>query len=258
MTEKEYRADKRLSQSDLIQMKKSPKKWKLGIKDEPTRQMIFGSYFHDLVLEQDLSHYNLLTDELINEWFNEYKADKKNKSTIDNYSRTSHYKDKLKELEGIVIDQSDIDLANKMLSNIDKSIFENGIKEQPIFFEFDLIDFKGKPDFYNDDVLIDLKTISSLDKINTSIQNYLMQAGLYWYGLSQQDNKFRKVEYYFVETSFPYDTAKIEIPQKALEIGLAQAREILNEIYLPIQQGTYTNDKVYEVPNWLEYKYLRD
>lgn len=244
MNEVEYRDHSAISQSDLIKIDISPLKFDLGLlHTKQTKEMFIGSYFHDWILLKDVTAYkNKVTSMVF--------ADKRKKE----------YKDYIKKHPELILFGEDLKLIKSMDDALNKNNllekFENGIKEKPIFFEFHNLKMKGKPDYYNNDVLRDLKTIDDISKVDKSMENYLMQAGLYWYGLLQNDDRNRKVEYIFVEKKEPFETALIEIPQDALEVGLNQAKKII-EKWQDYKLGIYSNNRVYEVPNYLKYRWLK-
>jgi hypothetical protein len=242
-----YRERPEISQSDLKQIDKSPLKWSLGLLDTWNRDFLIGNYFHDIVLEQE-SDYQIFDPQKEQELKDKYKNWKVTKEYKEFYKAQNYNEYKL-------LFSKDVETVNNMVLNTDLSYFKDGTKEKELYFEFSGINMKGKPDYYNDTQLIDLKSIHDISEVEKAMRGYLMQAGLYHYALQQQDFKNREVIYYFVEKQEPYESVILTIPPEALEIGLKQAKHIIETKYKPFINKDTTNKKTYKVPNYLLYKF---
>jgi exodeoxyribonuclease VIII len=100
-------------------------------------------------------------------------------------------------------------------AKVEQSIFWNGgIFETPL---------RARPDVFNDQIVMEIKTTSSISNFSKSIYNfgYHRQAAMQVDGLQTVDGKQRKFAFFVVEDKAPYLTACFELD----EMSLSQGRE---------------------------------
>lgn len=80
---------------------------------------------------------------------------------------------------------------------------------------------RARPDFYNDSIIIDLKTTDSIAGFAKSVYNYgyHRQAAMQIDGLETIDGKRRHFAFFVVEKKAPYLTACFTLDEQALEQG---------------------------------------
>jgi hypothetical protein len=158
---------KYLSNSDISSLLKNPKTF--GFKSESNKNFLFGSYFHQLILEPE-------------------KAE--NVPYVDVKSRNSKaYKDYLQEngLDLALLEDEKLQaehLVDTIKGNIDffDMIYhiENEF-EVPAVGEIAGAMWKGKADIVGKDYLYDLKTTSDIDRFIWSVRDYNYDSQAYIY-----------------------------------------------------------------------------
>jgi hypothetical protein len=156
-----------LSNSDIGDLLNNPMYFKKNT--ETTKAMIEGSYFHTAVLEPEkLGNFNI----------------------VDASSRnTNIYKDAVKESgSNILILRSEVDelnnLVNTMKGNLHfyDNIYKDGNQfEVPNVKEIYGAIWKGKADIVTDEMIIDIKTTSSISDFRYSAKKYNYDSQAYLY-----------------------------------------------------------------------------
>lgn len=80
---------------------------------------------------------------------------------------------------------------------------------------------RSRPDFFNDNVIIDLKTTDSIASFSKSVYNfgYHRQAAMQIDGLKKLDGNERHFAFFVVEKKAPYLTACFTLDENSIEIG---------------------------------------
>lgn len=156
-----------LSNSDIGDLLNNPKNFKKNT--ETTKAMIEGSYFHTAILEPEkLPNFNI----------------------VDASSRnTNIYKDAIKESgANILILRSEVEelnnLVNTMKGNLHfyDNIYKAGNQfEVPNVKEIYGAMWKGKADIVTDEIIIDIKTTSSISDFRYSAKKYNYDSQAYLY-----------------------------------------------------------------------------
>ena len=156
-----------LSNSDIGTLLKNPKQFK--VREAPTLPMLHGSYLHTAMLEPE---------KLIN--FEVVEASTRS---------TNIYKDALaksgKDMLLLKHEKEELDmLVSTMKGNFYfyENIYNpNNIYEEPAVGELFGLPFKGKADIVCEDMLIDIKTTSDIDKFRYSAREYNYDSQAYIY-----------------------------------------------------------------------------
>lgn len=156
-----------LSNSDIGDLLSNPKNFKK--KTDSTKAMIEGSYFHTAILEPEkLSNFNIVN------------ASSRN---------TNIYKDAVKESgESILLLRGEVDdldnLVKTMKGNLHfyDNIYRAGNQfEVPNVKEIYGATWKGKADIVTEDMIIDIKTTSSISDFRYSAKKYNYDSQAYLY-----------------------------------------------------------------------------
>lgn len=95
--------------------------------------------------------------------------------------------------------------------------------EQSIYFEAGILNtlLKSRPDIFNDDLIIDIKTTDSIKQFSRSIYQYgyHRQAAMQIDALKSIDNKDRHFAFFVVEKKAPYLTACFALDLASIEQG---------------------------------------
>lgn len=156
-----------LSNSDIGDLLTNPKNFKQ--RGDVTKAMIEGSYFHTAILEPE---------KLVN--FNIVDASSRN---------TNIYKDAIKESgESILILRAEVEDLNKTVNimkgnlNFYDNIYKDGNRfEVPNVKEIYGAMWKGKADIVTDEMIIDIKTTSSISDFRYSAKKYNYDSQAYLY-----------------------------------------------------------------------------
>jgi hypothetical protein len=158
---------KYLSNSSIGVLLSNPKLF--GVKQPPTVPMLRGSYFHTAILEP-------------------HKLD--SFEVVEASTRSTNiYKDALSHSSSpILLLKNEVDDLEEMIKTIQSNFYfyeniyrEGNIFEEPAIGEIFGIPFKGKADIVSEDILIDIKTTSSVRDFRYSAKkfNYDSQAYIY-------------------------------------------------------------------------------
>jgi len=156
-----------LSNSDIDALLNRPKDFKK--KNEKTKPMLEGSYFHTSLLEPE---------KLIN--FEIVEASSRN---------TNLYKDAISNSkEDILLLRSEKEELDSLVSTIKSNLFfydniyaDGNIYEEPAVMEMFGVNWKGKCDIITNDFLIDIKTTSKIDDFKWSAKKYNYDSQCYIY-----------------------------------------------------------------------------
>jgi hypothetical protein len=153
-----------LSNSAVGVLLSNPKMF--GVKQEPTVQMLQGSYFHTALLEPE----KLGSFEIV-------EASTRN---------TNIYKDASKG--SLLLLKNEVDNLEDMIRAIKSNFFfydniyrEGNLYEEPAIMELFGHMFKGKADIVSEDILIDIKTTSDIDDFRWSAKKYNYDSQAYIY-----------------------------------------------------------------------------
>lgn len=153
-----------LSNSAVGVLLSNPKMF--GVKQEPTVQMLQGSYFHTALLEP-------------------YKLD--NFKIVEASTRnTNIYKDASNGK--LLLLKNEVDNLEEMVKVIKSNFFfydsiyrEGNLYEEPAIMELFGHKFKGKADIVTDEIVIDIKTTSSIRDFRWSAKKYNYDSQAYLY-----------------------------------------------------------------------------
>lgn len=153
-----------LSNSAVGVLLSNPKMF--GVKQEPTVQMLQGSYFHTALLEPDkLDNFKIV------------EASTRN---------TNIYKDASNGK--LLLLKNEVDNLEEMVKVIKSNFFfydsiyrEGNLYEEPAIMELFGHKFKGKADIVTDEIVIDIKTTSSIRDFRWSAKKYNYDSQAYLY-----------------------------------------------------------------------------
>lgn len=216
-----------LSNSDISSLLKNPKTF--GFKSESNKNFLFGSYFHQLILEPE-------------------KAE--GVPYIDVKSRNSKaYKEYLqdKEIDIALLEDEKTqaeELVDSIKGNIDffDMIYEEGNQfEVPEIGEICGTMWKGKADIVGKDYLYDLKTTSDIDRFIWSVRDYNYDSQAYIY-----QELFRKPLAFLVIDKQTKMMGMYTMSEKSLERGrekVERAVEVYNRFFS--EEATESIDQFY-------------
>lgn len=216
-----------LSNSDISSLLKNPKTF--GFKSESNKNFLFGSYFHQLILEPE-------------------KAE--NVSYVDVKSRNSKaYKDYLQEngLDLALLEDEKLQaesLVDTIKGNIDffDMIYQEGNQfEVPAIGEIAGAMWKGKADIVGKDYLYDLKTTSDIDRFIWSVRDYNYDSQAYIY-----QQLFGKPLAFLVIDKQTKMMGMYTVGEKSLERGrekVERAVEVYNNFFS--EEATQSIDQFY-------------
>jgi len=156
-----------LSNSDIDALLNRPNDFKK--KNEKTKAMLEGSYFHTSLLEPE----KLINFEIVD-------ASSRN---------TNLYKDAISNSkEDILLLKSEKEELDSLVSTIKSNLFfydniyaDGNIYEEPAVMEMFGVNWKGKCDIITNDFLIDIKTTSKIDDFKWSAKKYNYDSQCYIY-----------------------------------------------------------------------------
>lgn len=153
-----------LSNSAVGVLLSNPKMF--GVKQEPTVQMLQGSYFHTALLEP--------------EKLDSFKIVEASTRNTNIYKDASNGK--------LLLLKNEVDNLEEMIRAIKSNFFfydniyrEGNLYEEPAIMELFGHKFKGKADIVTDDMVIDIKTTSSIKDFRWSAKKYNYDSQAYLY-----------------------------------------------------------------------------
>ncbi len=137
--------------------------------------------------------------------------------------------------------------------------FKNGKVEHSVYWDGGIYNarLRCRPDFFNDKIIIDLKTTDSISAFQRSIHSYgyHRQAAMQIDGLASVDGIIRKFAFFVVEKKAPYLTACFVLDEDAIKIG---RREYLDAASIYVECSQYDSWPGYEeklttisLPKWV-------
>lgn len=214
----EYHCEEGISSSGISLILDCPKRYwheyRSGRPKEPSLKFDIGRALHMLVLEQDKFLQNF--------YFMEEDLDlrtKAGKESYAEYERIAHGRTLIRAKDAEDIRGMGNSLVNHELS----SKFKEGKVEQSIYWDGGIYGtrLRTRPDFYNDDIIIDLKTTESIKSFEKSIfqYGYHRQAAMQIDGLEACDGKRRMFGLFVVEKKAPYLTACFTLDEAVIQKG---------------------------------------
>lgn len=259
--EQEYRSNPALNYSSAKALLKSPKHFQAALnrKFEPSREMLIGTYVHEIVLENKAPNYIVRP------------------ADID--LRTKEGKDWKAKNAGREVLSPDEDAA---VRNAAKAVRENADaqyllklcpnREQGIVQDFAGVKIKGRLDAHGKDeagkaAVLDFKTTSNADPEEWGRKAFGLRYPLQsaWYqallslelGLEEPPNYLWLV----VETQEPYDVVIYQPPEEALEIGRAQMKHIVETYKVCKESGKWPGYQkgiiALDVPSWERRRWIK-
>ncbi len=217
-----YHADDGISSTGISLILDCPRRYwyeKFVKKEEQTKdndKYVVGQAVHTAVLEPDQFYHRFyLMKENVNLTTKVGKAIYE-EAMLAAEGRTILRFDKareVKEMEGAIKIHSLWEKINLSEGNVEHSIYwDAGIYNTRL---------RARPDFYNDNIIIDLKTTDSIASFAKSVYNYgyHRQAAMQMDGLEKIDGKKRHFAFFVVEKKAPYLTACFTLDDEAIEQG---------------------------------------
>jgi PDDEXK-like uncharacterized protein DUF3799 len=187
--------------------------------------------------------------------------------------RTKVGKETLQRIEGdangrTILRGSDCEMIMQMEAAIKEHDIWKEIKlsdghvENSIYWDAGIYNtrLRARPDFFNDTVIVDLKTTDSIAGFDRSVYNYgyHRQAAMQMDGLEAIDGKKRHFAFFLVEKKAPYLTECITLPEEWIELGRKQYLEGAITYSECLQSNSWPgyNRKVrlLSMPKWLTSK----
>lgn len=114
-------------------------------------------------------------------------------------------------------------IAGSALSHSMWSKIGEGYKEHSFFWNGGIYDtpLRSRPDFYNDKIIIDVKTTESISQFSRSVYSYgyHRQAAMQVDALSKFDGKNRLFSFFVVEKKAPYLAAWLSMDEDSIKKG---------------------------------------
>lgn len=204
-----------LSNSSIGVLLSNPKLF--GVKQAPTVPMLRGSYFHAAILEpHKLGEFEFV------------EASTRN---------TNIYKDAIANSDkDILLLKNEVDDLEEMINTIKSNFFfyeniykEGNIYEEPAIGELFGLPFKGKADIVTDEILIDIKTTSSIKDFRYSARKYNYDSQAYIY-----QHLFDKPLVFYVIDSATKELGVFEPSEEFLLSGrdkVLRAIEVYNKFF---------------------------
>lgn len=220
----DYHAMPGLSSTGVSLMLDCPKRyWHAYINPDrqklDTKALRMGQAVHQMALEPDLFVKNfLILPEEIDLRTKVGKAAYEEALQIAN-GRTVLKKSEADEIVSIV----KVIKGHSLWSKIGHGLVENTLLwDLPPFG----IRLKSRPDFYNDKVIVDLKTTNSIKTFQRSMWNmgYYRQAAMQIDGLRALTGETRHFAFFVVEKTAPYLTACFTLDEDSLEQGRREVK----------------------------------
>lgn len=218
----QYHADVGISNSGITEILKCPKlywyKYLSTNKEvEDNNKYLKGRALHCRVLEPSLFRETYapmlekvnLTTIAGKKIYNDFEEDNKGKVIL-------RYDD-WKEIEGMY----DSIIEHSFWSKLSPGKYEHSVYWTGGTFNSKL---RARPDFFNDEVIVDLKSTRSIEQFKKCYMSYgyHTQAAMQIDGLKSLDGKERQFKFFVVEDKAPHLTCSFTLPQNALDLGRKQ------------------------------------
>ena len=218
----DYHSDEGISSSGISLILDCPKRYhyeyyvkeKESLKDND--KFIVGQAVHTMILEPDQFDKRFyLMKENVNLTTKVGKAIYE-EAMLASEGRTILRFDKAREV-------SEMGLSIKNHSIWNKIKLSEGSVENSVYWDAGIYNtrLRARPDFYNENIIIDLKTTDSIAGFSKSVYNYgyHRQAAMQMDGLEAIDGKKRYFAFFVVEKKAPYLTACFTLDNEAIEQG---------------------------------------
>ncbi len=216
-----YHADDGISSTGISLILDCPKRywWEyiaLREKEKKGKAFDIGQAIHTAVLEPEKFQERF--------YLCEETYDLRTKAGKETYQRIEH------EANGrIVLRGTDCEMIMQMEAAVrnhslwEKVKISEGNIEHSVYWDAGIYNtrLRARPDFYNDTIIIDLKTTDSIAGFAKSVYNYgyHRQAAMQIDGLEACDGKKRHFAFFVVEKKAPYLTACFTLDEQAIEQG---------------------------------------
>ena len=222
-----YHADDGISSSGISLILDCPKRywWEyiaVREKEKKGRAFDLGSALHTSVLEpkEFNSRFYLLRDSF----------DMRTKAGKEAFAKIEEETQGLTIIKGAdceILLGMDMAVSNHPIW--EKIKIESGNVEHSVYWDAGIYStrLRARPDFYNDSIIIDLKTTDSIASFSKSVYNYgyHRQAAMQIDGLEACDGNKRHFAFFVVEKKAPYLTACFTLDEQAIEQGRAEYLE---------------------------------
>lgn len=222
--------------------------WHKENKQKETDAMIFGTLIHCLILEKE-------------------KFDDRYIIIPDLDKRTKAYKDIIEQhKDKIVVKQEDFELAKMMCDNVLNKKCFNLLTSDLVEYETELywrddltgLDCKGIADIFippnskfKNGMVVDIKTISSMNKFSLYNYSYLTQAAFYCKGLKiiRDLKDYPAFCFIVIEKEAPYDCKFYILQKKDIELGIKINTNRLKKLKLALEKNIFCgyDDKFEEI-----------
>lgn len=250
-----YHSEDGISSSGISLILDCPKRYNhehMGKKQERDGNAFkLGSAFHMMMLEPEKFNktFYAMTSEV----------DLRTKAGKEDFFKTEH------EAKGrTVLRKKEYDEVYSMaLEASSHSIWESieldkGSAEYSIYWDAGIYNtrLRSRPDFFNDSIIIDLKTTDSIASFSKSVYNYgyHRQAAMQIDGLQQIDGKKRFFAFFVIEKKAPYLTACFTLEEEAIAFGRKEYLEgaaIYSEcLKFDNWPGYQEQFQLIKLPNW--------
>lgn len=261
MTNEDYHAHPAISRSGVLELLKSPYHYYMRYlspdkeKKEPTKAMDMGNAFHTMILEPEKFNNDfivkpapVLLKDVGREVYDIYK------NALDN----------IEKMGKTVLSVDDMSLLEKMQKSINahpdaSRLITGGIHESSLFWvdEHTGIECKARPDIWHEEIVTDLKTITSADRntFQRSIVDggYHIQAAMIREAIRQNTGKdVTSFTYIVCEKTFPYATAVYILDEATLEQGHCAFKNCLLELKRCIENNAWPayETQTISLPTW--------
>lgn len=249
----DYHRDIGISASGITLMRDTPAKFynrylSLQQPQEPTKPMILGQALHTMVLEPKEfdNRFALMPDDI---------KIKRGKAYDKFFEANSHkYILTMKEYENIV------PMAHAVYEHpLYERIMRDARIEHSIYWIDNGIQYKARPDLFNNEFVFDLKTTVSADRddFQKSIiaYGYHRQAAMCLDGLTKLTGKeYKHFIFFCIESEEPYLTAAYVIDDVALQIGRYEYQQTGLKYHQCLTSGVwpgYSEDlQLISLPEW--------
>ena len=254
MTNNEYRALNRISNSDLTKIDQNIKIWRQSLKQQSdsTAEQIFGTAFHCYLLE----YQNFFKEYVISEKFDLRTKGGKEKS--EQFAAENQGKTVISNNDyGIIIAMSEACYAEPEIKEILESPF---LAEEIMLFDYLNVECKAKLDLrIPKELILDVKTTrdGNLSEMAAkSIANYKYYRQLAFYKLAAElaTGEKHAAKFLFCSKEKPYTPLLCELSTDYLDFGLKEVERILSK-YLLWEMGeisdSYEQNIIIDLPKWL-------
>jgi len=269
---KEYHKHPGLSRSGIMDLLQCPQlywhnylNYEKPIKSD-TEALAMGSLVHTLILEPStfIDRYYIMPD-----------LDRRTKEGKKIYAENCEVIESLKarDINLTIITKDMYDKASEIAASAkNNKVFKNiismynGFMEQSIFYKININDkdivFKSRPDYYNDDFILDVKTArcASFNSFEKAVYNdgLYIQAAMAIDALNSMsdENNYKTFIFLVIEKEPPYLTATYVLDEEVIEYGRKKYMDA-SLIYLECKEKdewpSYTNKlDIIGLPKWVK------